>query len=56
MFVKLYDFCVGLVNNSVVLTNWLFTDIWEGFSPIMLISIGGLIAYLGVAIVKWAIN
>lgn len=56
MYLTIYDFLVSIINSSANFTNWLFGSIWNGFSPIMFITFGGLTVYLSVAIVKWVIS
>lgn len=56
MYTVMYDFLISLVNGSVNFTNFLFTPIWNGLSPIMLIGFSGLSAYLVVAVTKWLIS
>lgn len=52
--INVYEAIIGGAVNSV---NWLFNPIDSiGVSPVMLITGGGLIAYLVVAIVKWVIS
>lgn len=51
---NVYEKIIGGAVNSV---SWLFTPIDViGISPVMLITGGGLIAYLVIAIVKWVIS
>lgn len=52
-FVKLAE---TIMTETANISSWLSTPIFEEFTPLLLLSITGLIAYLSVAIVKWVIQ
>lgn len=58
MFIgELINVYEAIIGGSVEACKWLFTPISAiGVSPALLITGGGLIAYLVIAIVKWVIS
>lgn len=53
------DWCVKLVNGASKLGEWLSTPLTFGnitITPLILVSVTGLIVFIGLAIIKWVVS
>lgn len=56
---SIFHWLEGLLLGAVEMSNWFLQPIQIlhlSMTPLELLTIGGLIAYLGIAIVKWVIS
>lgn len=52
----LVNWSFSFIKGASNITSTLNNQVWSGFTILGLVSIGGLLTYLGVAVVKWLIS
>lgn len=53
---QLVNWSYGFLESSSRLTDFLNTSVFDTFTLLSLVSIGGLLTYLGIAVTKWLIS
>lgn len=54
-----FDWCQKIISGASRLGEWLSTPITIGnltITPLILVSVSGLIAFIGLAIIKWVVS
>lgn len=51
-----WEWATGLITGFATAGEWLITPVWNNLSPLAMLSFGGLVVFLGVALVLWVVS